>query len=78
MEYREFTKEEEKWIKSLERVMKKAPKTLFMFCGGSNGTMYVMTKDEENERYTVESRGMDSNAPCKVIDCGCEVDGGDW
>jgi hypothetical protein len=78
MEYREFTKEEEKWIRSLERVMKKAPNTLFMFCGGSYGSMYIMTKDENNQRYLAPGGAMDSKTTLTEISCGCEVDGGDW
>ncbi len=77
MDYRAFTTEEEKWIKSLQRCMNKAPETLFMFVGGSCGSMVVYTKDEENHRYMIGG-GVDGSAPNVGILSPIEMDGGDW
>lgn len=78
MEYRQFTEDELKWVKSLERVMKKAPSTLFMFVGGSNGTMVIYPKNEDNVRYMTKHGGVDDEAPNKHVSSKCEMDGGDW
>ncbi len=78
MEYRDYSKEELAWIKSLERVMAKAPNTLFMFVGGSNGTMVIYPKNEDNERYMNAEGAVDGNAPSTHISSKCEMDGGDW
>lgn len=70
----ELTNEEEKWIKSLKRVCKKCPKTLWLF---NDGTMTVMKYPEDrtarigangcvNQEYRVDS------VP------GIYSDGGDW
>lgn len=75
--YRDFTEEELKWIKSLERCMKKAPSTLFMFVGGTNGTMEIYPKDNNNKRY-FKGYSVDSNAPNVRIKSNIEMDGGDW
>lgn len=78
MEYREFTDEELKWIRSLERCMKKAPESLFMFVGGSCGTMTIYPKNEENDRYMNEFGSVDGLAPSVGIYSKIEMDGGDW
>lgn len=79
-EYREFTDEEKKWIESLQRCMNKAPNTLFMFVGGSNGSMVIYPKDENNDRYMTDGRsaGVDGYAPSVSIKSNIEMDGGDW
>lgn len=74
-EYRKFTPDELKWIRSLERVMKKAPNTLFIFIAGG---MFIFCKDEFNERYMTESGSMDADAPCQTISSEIEMDGGDF
>lgn len=77
-EYREFTKKELKWIDRLKKLMSKAPDTLFMFVGGSSGSMYIYTKDENNDWYMSETGGVDDYAPCQSIESPIEMDGGDW
>lgn len=74
--YREFTEEEKKWIKSFQRVMKKAPTTLFMFVG--SGSVVVYSKDENNERYMTESGSVDGYATNEIIRTKMICDGGDW
>ena len=69
-EYRDFTEEEIKWIKSLKRLMRKAPQ-IFLFV--ANGTMCILP-----ERYINEFGSIDHKAPCENIPTSCEVDGGDW
>jgi hypothetical protein len=79
MEYREFTEEELIWIKSFQRIMKKAPNTLFMFVGGSQGTCYIYPKKPDGDRYmTGRGGGVDSNAPSIDVVSPMEMDGGDW
>lgn len=75
-EYRDFTESELKWIKSLQRVMKKAPRGLFMFVGDS---VTILPMDENRERYITDSRGMD-NCDGKGIHISTPMvtDGGDW
>lgn len=73
--YREFTQDELKWIRSLERVMKKVPDTLFMFIAGG---IFIFCKDEYNERYITESGSMDADASCQTIFSEIEMDGGDF
>lgn len=75
MDYREFSEEETKWLKSFKRIMKKAPDTLFLFVSGG---VLIGTKDENNERYIAESGGMDNDANWENVPTNMEVDGGDW
>jgi len=75
MDYREFTEEETKWLNSFQRVMKRAPETLFMFVAGG---ILVGTLDENNERYLAEVNAMDSKANWVSVPTKMEVDGGDW
>ena len=78
MSYRQFTASELKWIKSFERVMEKAPDTLFMFVGDS---FTVFTKDENNARYMAASNGgvaVDGEALSVSIKTKIEYDGGDY
>jgi hypothetical protein len=76
MEYREFTDEERKWIKSFKRVMKKAPDSLFMFVG--SGAVVIYTKDEHGRRYMNSYGSVDGDAPDVQILTDMECDGGDW
>lgn len=75
--YRNFTEEEIKWINSLQRCMKKAPKLLFMFVGGTSGSMDIFPKDINNERYW-DGLSIDINAPFLRIKTNIEMDGGDY
>jgi hypothetical protein len=75
MKYRKFTKKELEWVKEFEKVMKKAPKTLFMFVAGG---VLIGTKDENNERYIRPSGSMDNGGNWINITTKMEVDGGDW
>lgn len=74
IKYREFTEDELKWIKSFQRVMKKAPETIFMFVG-TGVTIYPL--DENNNRYMTEFGGVDGYANGIGIDTPMENDGGD-
>ena len=75
-EYRDFTEEEVKWIKSLKRVMKKAPDTLFMFLG--SGSMVIYPLDENNQRYLTNDGSIDGLATNDHVNSPMEMDGGDW
>ena len=70
MEYREFTEPELKWIRSFDRVMAKAPGSLFMFVG-SGFTIYP-------GRYMTDSGSVDPYAPSICVQTELEYDGGDW
>lgn len=74
-QYREFTKDESKWLRSFERVMKKAPDTLFMFVG--NG-IQVYPLDENGNRYMGDSGGVDGSCPHEGICTNMQTDGGDY
>lgn len=76
--YRDFTESELKWIKSLQRVMDKAPNTLFLFVGGSYGDAWVMPMDNNNQRYMNDRGYVDGEAPRKDIPSPMAMDGGDW
>lgn len=76
MEYRYFTNEELKWINSFQKIMKKAPDTLFMFVGGSY-FINIFSKDENNCRY-MNGSSVDGKAPCISIETDMECDGGDF
>lgn len=73
-EYRKFTAKESTWIKEFEKVMKKAPNTLFLFVGSG---ISVFTKDENNERY-MNGDSVDSQANHVGITTKMEYDGGDY
>ena len=76
MEYREFSEEEEKWIRSFQRVMKKAPSSLFFFI--ASGTPIVFTTDENGNRYVSSNKSMDQDAPSVLIITDMDCDGGDF
>ena len=73
--YIEFTTKEKAWLKEFDKVMRKAPDTLFMFVGEG---VVVYAKDENNERYMSEYGGMDSNATGFSIQTKMECDGGGY
>jgi len=58
-EYRDFTKNELKWINSFQKVMESAPNTLFLFVGAGQT---IFAKDENNKVYMSKSGGVDSLA----------------
>ena len=68
--YRQFTKDDEKWIRSFERVMKKAPEHLFMFVGAGI-TIYP-------ERVMGANNSVDQNGPSISIQTPMDCDGGDF
>jgi hypothetical protein len=72
--YREFTEKEKKWLNSFQRVMKKAPNTLFMFVGPS---VTIYTKDENNNRY-MDAHSVDGFATSEQIFTDIDYDGGDY
>ena len=80
--YREFTEAEEKWLRSLQRVMKKAPETLFMFIG--SGSMVIYPLKDDGSRYMTGDRGddntggVDGDFTSMSIINQMECDGGDW
>ncbi len=69
-EYREFTEDELKWIRSFERVMAKAPSKLFMFVGAG---IVIYSGRVHNEHGNV-----DGNAPNRGIQTPMSYDGGDY
>lgn len=75
MKYRQFTEEEEKWIREFKKTMGKAPETLFMFIAGG---VLIGVKDENNERYLKYDGSMDNEQPWIHVKTKMEVDGGDW
>ena len=75
MKYRNFTEKELKWLKSFDKVMKKAPGTLFMFVG--NG-IAIYAKDENNNRYMTGMGGVDCSATQWVTVTDIDNDGGDY
>ncbi|MEM6342557.1 MAG: hypothetical protein AAF927_01710 [Bacteroidota bacterium] len=75
-DYRQFTESELKWVKRLQRVMKDAPESLFMFIGA--GEMCIYTKSSEGERYVESNLSMDQNAPSEHVISEIDMDGGDY
>lgn len=70
----ELTDEEEKWIRSLQRVCKKHPKSLWLF---NNGTMYVMKYPEDGSSEMGSNGGVNQDYIVALIK-GIHSDGGDW
>lgn len=75
MEYREFNKEELKWISSFQKVMGKAPKSLFFFVGAGNT---IFPKDENGNRYLKDNGSVDGDCPAIYVSTPMECDGGDY
>jgi len=73
--YREFTEEEIKWIKSFRRVMKKAPNSLILFAGGY---LAICPLDENNKRYEDNTGGMDGMVRTENIHTKMLFDSVDW
>ena len=70
----EPTEEERKAIASLKRLARRWPKSLWLFSGA--GSLCVMKRRQDGERYLVEGGGMDTDAVLATIDI--PNDGGDW
>jgi len=70
--YREFTSKEEVWINEFEKLMKKAPDTLFLFVG-EGVSLYPL--NEKGERY-MNRDSVDSSCPHKIIITKMQCDGG--
>lgn len=73
-EYREFTEEELKWIKSFQRVMQKAPSSLFLFCEDIN--VFIIAMDANNRPIMTERGAYDSEASRISIKTPMYHDGG--
>lgn len=73
--YRDFTSKEEKWIKDFEKVMAKAPDSLFMFVGSGSVVIYPLTKEG---RYMSYHGGVDPYATSVTVSTKMDCDGGDW
>jgi hypothetical protein len=83
----ELTKEEKNAIRSLERLSRRWPKSLWLF--SANGQLHVMKRDGSGRRRVAQAaRGssslMDGSEP-EVVDRNASValvdipnDGGDW
>jgi len=69
--HREFTKREEEWIKDFGKVMRKAPRSLFMFVGSGDVVVYA-------GRVMNEHKSVDQYNTNRVIKTNMECDGGDW
>lgn len=67
---REFSEADLKWIKEFQKVMKKAPKHLFMFVG--NGIQIY------SERRMNAEMSVDQNVPNINVTTPMETDGGDY
>lgn len=71
--YREFTEEEMKWIKSFERIMKKAPTSLFLFVGPG-----IVIHAKENGQRPMNGGVVDTISTSYDISTPMEFDGGDY
>lgn len=72
--YRQFTKQDLKWIERFEKVMKDAPPELFMFIGG---TIDICIFSEMRMRGGVGG-GVDPDTPHVLIPTPMYIDGGDF
>jgi len=68
------TKEEAAAIRSLKRIAKKWPDTLWLF--SANGTLCVMKKNDLGERAMLSTDGVDPDYLVDSVDI--PNDGGDW
>lgn len=71
MGYRDFTQEEIRWINKFKRVMKGAPKNLFMFVGSGSVSIY-------SERVMADRGGVNQDVPSEEILTPMVCDGGDF
>ena len=70
----DLTKEEEAAVRSLKRLAKKWPKSLWLF--SASGTLWVMKYKPDGER-AMDGFGVDQDYVLAKID-GIPNDGGDW
>lgn len=73
MEYREFSKKDEAWLDEFEKVMKKAPRNLFLFVGSGSLVVY-----SERRMDGSNGDGVNPNVPSRHINTKMICDGGDW
>lgn len=72
---RDLTDAEAKAVRSLKRVAKTWPETLWLF--SASGTLCVMVKGEDGDRMrTPDGMGFDSSGVAETVKI--ENDGGDW
>lgn len=72
----DLTDEEEKWIKSFQRVCKDCPSSLWLY---SNGAMSVMKTPDDGEEMGAGCSGYGVNQDnCVASIYGIRSDGGDW
>ena len=70
----ELTQEEEKWIKSLQRLCKKVPSSLWLY---NNGTMSVLKYPEDGSSEMLDNGSPNQDYIVSTID-GIHSDGGAW
>jgi hypothetical protein len=73
MEYREFSKKDDAWINEFEKVMRKAPKHLFLFVGSGSVVVYSERKMDGSD-----GEGVNQEVPSRHITTKMMCDGGDW
>jgi hypothetical protein len=74
MGYRDFSKKDIKWIIKFQKVMKTAPKELFMFVGGSGSITIYSERRMDGSNGT----GVNQEVPNHSISTPMDCDGGDW
>lgn len=70
----ELTNEEEKIIKSLKRLAKRWPKTLWLY--SASGTLCLMKCKEDGVVAYTQSGGIDPDY--RIAEINIDNDGGDW
>jgi hypothetical protein len=72
----ELTEDEKKAIRSLERLAKKWPKSLWLYSG--NGSLFIIKNRSDGGCDNGFGKGVDPN--CIVKELGKQIpnDGGDW
>ena len=74
MDHRELSSEEAKAIRSLQRLARVWPKTLWLFATGR--TLNIMSVGDNGERVMRDSGGVDQDLIVSQVDI--PSDGGDW
>lgn len=72
---KDLTKEEKKWIAELQKVMQKAPESLWLF---NTGTMHVLKLDEKGKQVFRRDHSVDQAYVVASINHKIASDGGDW
>lgn len=70
-----LTRKEKAWIKELQKVMKKAPQTLWLF---NTGSMHVLRLGEDGRPVFKNNHSVDQDYVVANIDHTIPSDGGDW